>query len=72
MAGRYYKVGVVGMINSWQIVNTAFTAAHDQSLLRLAEFLEGRNGMLYVVPLLPVAVETAITRSNLSAFDVGA
>ena len=54
MVGRDYKVDIVEMINSWQIVNRAFIVAW--SLLRLAELREGRNRMLYVMPLLPMAV----------------
>jgi len=70
MVGRDYKVDIVGMINSWQIVNAAFVVA--LSLLRLAEFREGRNRMLYVVSLLQTGVLAAITRSDLSALDVSA
>jgi len=70
MAERDYKVDIVGMIDSWQIVKRAFIPAW--SLLRLAEFREGRNGMLYVVRFLAMAVEATITGSDLSAFDMSA
>jgi hypothetical protein len=40
------------------------------SLLRLAEFREGRNGMLYVVRFLATMVEATVAGSDLSAFDM--
>lgn len=61
---------IAGMINSWRIIKRAFIVAY--SLLRLAEFREGRNGTLYVVRFLAAVVETTIAGSDLSAFDVSA
>jgi len=56
------------MINSWWIVKRVFIAAW--SLLGFAEFRKGRHGLLYVVRFLSTVVETTISGSNLSAFDV--
>ena len=65
-----YKVDVVGMMNSWQIVKGAFIDIVVWSLLRLAEFREGRDGMLCAVHFLVMIVETTIAGGDLSALDM--
>jgi len=56
--------------------NVKFVAGHKKafiiasSLLRLAEFREGRNRLLNVVCFLATVVETTISGSDLSAFDM--
>ena len=68
MVGRDYKVDIVGMVNSWQIVNVAFVIV--SSSLCLAEFREGRDGMLCAVHFLVMIVETTIAGGDLSALDM--
>jgi len=55
-----------------------FVADHQRpfiivwSLLRLAEFREGRNRLLYVAGFLATVVKTTVSRSDLSTFDMSA
>lgn len=56
----------------------SFVADHQKpfiivwSLLRLAEFREGRNRLLYVAGFLTTVVKTTVPRSDLSTFDMSA
>ena len=59
-----------GMINSWRIMKEAFIDIVTWSLLRLAEFREGRDGLLYTAPFLATVGEATIAGSDLSTFDM--
>jgi len=63
-----YNVDIVGMINSWRVVNRAFIVA--SSLLRLAEFRKGGNRLLYLRFFLAAVVKATISRGDFSTFDM--